>query len=116
MPVIRRSNVALDETNSSLRRLTLVNASVGAGYLDMGELIIAPGEKMPLHIHPAHEEAMYVLDGPLNYVLGDERGEAATGDVILAPANVQHEISNPSHEPRRIMFIFPTTNVQRVFL
>ena len=116
MPVIRRANVKVHEFLPGLNRLTLINASVGAGYLDMGELAIAPGEKVPLHIHATHEEGMYVLDGPLNYALGDETGVANEGDAILAPAGVKHEISNPGSEPRRVMFIFPTTNVQREFL
>ncbi len=116
MPVIRRANVKLDESNPDLKRLTLVSAAVGAGYLEMGEVTIAPGKKIPLHIHPTHEEGIYILEGPLDYVVGDEKGTVNTGDVLLAPVGVKHEISNPGREPRRIMFIFPTTNVQRKFL
>ena len=58
---------------------------------------------------------MYVLDGSLSYVPGDESGTVDMGDMVLAPAGVKHEITNPGPEPRRAMFIFPTTNVQRVF-
>ena len=115
MPVIRRSDGDVDDSNPDRRRLTLINAVFGAGYLEMGELTLAPGKGMPLHMHPTHEEGMYVLDGPLSYVLGDESGTVDTGDVVLAPTGVKHEITNPGPEPRRVMFIFPTTNVQRVF-
>ena len=116
MPVIRRSDVELDESNPDLKRRTLISAAVGAGHLEVGEVTIAPGQKIPLHIHPTHEEGVYIMEGPLDYVLGDETGVVNAGDVVLAPARVQHEISNPGAEPRRVMFIFPTTNVQRVFL
>lgn len=116
MTVIRRSNVKVDESTQGLKRLTLINAAAGAGYLEMGELTIAPGKRVPLHIHPAHEEGMYIMEGPMSYVLGDEKGVLDTGDVLFAPAGVRHELSNPSSVPRRVMFIFPTTNVQRVFL
>ena len=116
MPVIRHPDVKLDESTPNLKRLTLVSDEVGAGYLTLGELAIDPGKKVPLHIHPAHEEAMYVMEGPLHYVLGDETGVVNAGDVLLAPAGVKHELTNPGEGPRRIMFIFPTTNVQRVYL
>ena len=116
MPVIRRSDVELDESNPDLKRLTLINAAVGAGHLEVGEVTIAPGRKIPLHVHPTHEEGVYIMEGPLNYVLGDETGVVNAGDMVLAPARVKHEISNPGPEPRRVMFICPTTNVQRVFL
>ena len=116
MPVIRRSDIKSEEAQPGRQRLTLVNAALGAGHLDMGELAIAPGVHGPLHMHPAHEEAIYILEGPVSFVLGDESGTVDTGDVILAPAGVKHQIINSDSEPRRIMFIFPTTNVQRVLL
>ena len=116
MPIIRRSDVKLDESNPELKRLTLINAAAGAGYLELGEVTIAPGKQVPLHTHPTHEEGMYILEGPIDYVLGDESGTANVGDTLLAPAGVKHNLSNPGSEPRRVMFIFPTTNVQRVFL
>ena len=116
MPVIRRANIQADETNPDFKRLMLVNADAGAGYLEMGELTIVPGGQVPLHIHPTHEEGMYIIDGPLDYVLGDESGSVDTGDVLLAPAGVKHRVYNSGPEPRRLMFIFPTTNVQRRYL
>ena len=116
MPVIKREGVKLDESNPDLKRLVLINAAAGAGYLEMGEATIAPGKKIPLHIHPTHEEGIYIIEGPLDYVLGDESGVVQAGDAILAPTGVKHELSNPGPEPRRIMFIFPTTNVQREYL
>ena len=116
MPVIRHGDAKLAEAFPGVERLTLINADVGAGYLDMGELLVAPGKKIPLHLHPNHEEGMYIIEGPLDYVLGDETGVVNTGDAMLAPAGVKHGLTNSSSAPRRVMFIFPTTNVNRVFL
>lgn len=114
--VFRWADVAVDESDPDLKRRTMVSADVGSGYLHMGELTIMPGKEVPLHVHPTHEEGMYVMDGPLEFVLGDESGTVDKGDVLLAPPGVKHGLKNASDEPRRIMFIFPTTNVQRVYL
>ena len=116
MPIIRRTDVKHEEFLPGLLRLKLINAESGAGHLDVGELSIAPKQKVPLHVHHTHEEGMYVLDGPMNYVLGEESGVVQEGDVILAPVGVEHELSNPGSKPIRVMYIFPTTNVQREFL
>ena len=116
MPIIKRAHLKPDESNPDLKRLTLIDAAGGAGHLTVGELAIAPGKKIPMHIHQTHEEGIYIMDGPLNYVLGDETGVVDAGDVVLAPARVKHELSNSGPDPKRIMFIFPTTNVQREFV
>ncbi|MBM3944503.1 MAG: cupin domain-containing protein [SAR202 cluster bacterium] len=116
MTVIRRKDLKLDESMPNLKRLTLINDQTGAGYLTFGELTIAPGKSVPLHTHPTHEEGMYVMDGDLEFILGDEKGVLGKGDAMLAPAGVKHQLTNRSPEPRRVMFIFPTTNVKRQVL
>ncbi|MDA1189942.1 MAG: cupin domain-containing protein [Chloroflexi bacterium] len=114
--MIKRKDIKLDESSPNLKRLTLISDQHGAGYLTFGELIIAPGKSVPLHTHPTHEEGMYSLDGDLQYILGDETGVLGKGDAMLAPAGLKHKITNASSEPRRVMFIFPTTNVKREVL
>ena len=116
MPHIQRKLLTSNKSNPDLERLTLINAESGSGYLEVGEVTIAPGKKIPMHIHQTHEEGIYIMDGPLDYVLGDQSGTALAGEVILAPARIKHEITNNSTEARRIMFIFPTTNVHREFV
>ena len=116
MAVIRRADVKVDQSMTNLSRWTMVNAAGGAGHLEVGVLTIAPESEISLHIHPTHEEAMYIIEGPMSFVLGDERGEVDTGDMLLAPARVPHSLRNPSSEPKSLLFIFPTTNVQRQFL
>jgi len=116
MGVIRRRDIQLDESMPNLKRLTLISDEYQAGYLTFGELTIAPGKSVPLHTHPTHEEGMYSLDGDLEYILGDDTGVLGKGDAMLAPAGLKHKLTNLSSEPRRVMFIFPTTNVKREVL
>ena len=89
MPVIRRAGIRQDESNPDVERLTLVDAQSGSGYLTMGESTIAPAKKIPLHTHPTHEEGNYIMEDPLNYMVGDESG------VVLARTGVRHELPNP---------------------
>ena len=57
----KRADLKPDESNPDLKRLTLIDASAGAGYLTVGELTIAPGKKIPMHIHQTHEEGIYII-------------------------------------------------------
>ena len=88
MAIIRRDDITIDHSAPNTHRLTLINAELGAGHL-------------------------YILDGPMNYTLGDETGVLNTGDVMFAPAGIKHDLTNTGDEPRRVMFIFPTTNIVR---
>ena len=116
MPIIRASEFKDGEAFPGVERGRLVNSDIGASHLDMGELLIQPGKAVPMHIHETHEEAMYILDGPFEYVLGDETGVINTGDAMLAPAGVKHFLKNPTQQPKRLLFIFPTTKINRVLV
>lgn len=116
MPVIRRADVQADESNPNVRRLPFISTPIAAAYLEMAEFAFVAGKKARPHIHPTHEEVLYVIEGPLNYILGDEVGVLNAGDLLLAPTGVKHGITNPGSEPRRVMVIYPTRDVQRVFL
>ncbi len=55
----------------------------------------------PLHIHRSDDEAWYVLEGTLAFILGDERVEVPAGGAALAPAGTPHTFWNPRPEPAR---------------
>lgn len=116
MPVIRRAMLRQEQADPAVSFVPLIGDDVGAGYVTMSEVTIAPGASTSLHIHPTHEEAIYVMDGDLEFELGDERGVLRKGDALLAPPGVAHRLSNPGKEPRRVMAVFPTTNVRRQVL
>lgn len=45
------------------------------------------------HVHRAHADAFYVLDGELDFAVADERVPLAAGAFVLAPAGVVHSFS-----------------------
>jgi quercetin dioxygenase-like cupin family protein len=46
------------------------------------------GAASPLHIYRDADEMFYVIDGELTVFVGDERIEARSGDVVLAPKGI----------------------------
>ncbi len=59
------------------------------GALMASEMHFAPGGVGAMHEHP-HEQIIYVLDGELDFTMGDETFRVRKGDSLYAPPNVRH--------------------------
>jgi quercetin dioxygenase-like cupin family protein len=115
VPIIEKQDLTKREGSSpGLEAYDLVDAAQGSHSLRIGELTIAPNARVPRHIHPNTEEAMIILEGTLDVVLGDQRMTVGPGHIVLAPAGTMHGFLNRSPEPARLLFIFPTHEVERV--
>ena len=54
-----------------------------------------PGESGPgAHVHRAHADSFWVLDGELTFELADELRRVGPGGFVLVPANVVHTFRN----------------------
>lgn len=115
MPIVKKQDLSTREGAApGLEVYDLVDATQGSHSLKIGELTMAPNARVPRHIHPNTEEAMIILEGTLEVVLGDQRITAGPGDTVLAPAGTVHGFLNRSQEPARLLFVFPTHQVERV--
>ena len=52
-----------------------------------------PGYVAPRHTHPG-EEIIYILEGTLEYEIGDKRVRVKPGDVLFVPAGTVHTAKN----------------------
>jgi mannose-6-phosphate isomerase-like protein (cupin superfamily) len=57
----------------------------------------------PPHIHHAHEEGFYVLEGELEFVVGTETVRAGPGTFVMVPIGVAHTFRNPTAQPARFL-------------
>ena len=117
MPIIKKQdNKTREGSSPGLEVRDIVDAEQGTHALKIGEVTIAPNTRLPRHIHTNTEEAMVVLEGTLDVVLGRERMTIGPGHTVLAPAGTTHGFVNRSDEPARILFIFPTHGPDRVLV
>ena len=56
------------------------------------------------------EEAMVIVEGSLEAILGDQVVTLGEGDTVLAPAGVKHGFENRSGATARLLAIFPKTS------
>ena len=57
----------------------------------------------PLHVHEDEDDAFYVLDGELTFLLPDGELAAPAGTFVLVPPGVEHTFENRTDEPVRIL-------------
>ena len=115
MPIIESRDVFKRAGSSpGLEVQDLVDAAHGSESLKIGVVTVAPNTRLPRHIHTNTEEAMVVLEGTLDALVGSQRLIIGPGDSVLAPAGTVHGFVNRYEEPARILFVFPTHNPDRV--
>ena len=109
MPIIdHRTEPPLEKLEGrSARRF--VNREAGAESLTVGELVMHHGSALRLHTHPT-DEAILLVEGSVEMVVGDESHIGSPGDTLLAPPETPHRLVNDSGADARMYTIFPTDN------
>ena len=86
------------------------------GSLGVVEMTLAPGDTgPPLHVHPTHAEAFYVLAGDLSLQVGDEVVTGGPGTWACAPKDVAHTLANLGTENGRVLCLFAPGGFERRF-
>ena len=116
MPIIHLSDAPTEEGYPGVNRAVLVDATQGSQSLWVGHLTIGPGDVVTTHVHPDTEEAMIIVEGNLEAILGDEVVNLGPGDTVLAPAGVKHGFVNRSSSTATLLAAFPKTSFQRVLV
>ena len=76
-----------------------------AGGLDMYEVMIPPGAGVPApHYHVHVDEAIYVVEGSMEYTIDGHRREIGVGGRAFCPRGGVHHFKNLSHERTRAIF------------
>ncbi|HTK06560.1 MAG TPA: cupin domain-containing protein [Ktedonobacteraceae bacterium] len=60
----------------------------------------------PPHLHRAHEEGFYVLEGELEFVAGNKVLRAPQGTWVMVPVGTLHTFRNPTDKPARFLNTF----------
>ena len=75
--------------------------------LGVAEFAVPPhAPTPPPHIHHAHEEGFYILEGELEFLAGTEILRAGQGTWVMVPMGTVHTFSNPTDKPARFLNTF----------
>ena len=64
----------------------------GGEFIKVGIVTYEAGEAPPPHSHPNDEQWIYMLEGRLTHLLGDEIVTVGPGDLVHIPRNTVHGI------------------------
>ena len=85
----------------------LEDGSSTRNTMAIAEFAFPPHSPSPFpHIHHAHEEGFYVLEGELEFKVNGETIHAGTGSFVMVPIGVPHTFSNPGDKPARFLNTF----------
>jgi quercetin dioxygenase-like cupin family protein len=71
--------------------------------LSLIEFEVAPGGGVQPHFHKGHSDSFYVLEGEVEFHVGDLVVTGSPGTYVLAPPNVVHFFTNASNERARLL-------------
>ena len=64
---------------------------------------IVAGRELEAHVHQEEDDAFYILEGEMTFVLGDEEFKAGPGAFVLVPPGVEHGFRNDGEVPVRML-------------
>lgn len=76
------------------------------GVLTLIQDNLKPGFDLGLHLHRAHTEIFYILDGEVEFTVGEKPVNATTGSVIYLPAGTPHAATSTTGG-KMLMFYTP---------
>ncbi len=85
----------------------MVDASDSDGHLGMFEQKSRRGFSPPRHVHHREDTALFVVDGAITAVVGDDRRELTTGGFVWLPRDVPHTFRVDSDTARLLELITP---------
>jgi quercetin dioxygenase-like cupin family protein len=86
----------------------------GGAYFAMEALVPAGGGPPP-HIHTREDETFYVLEGEIEFLLGEETILAGPGDFVNVPRQTVHRFLNVGAETARLILTFTPAGIDRWF-
>jgi quercetin dioxygenase-like cupin family protein len=86
----------------------------GGAYFAM-EALVPPGGGPPPHIHTREDETFYLLEGEIEFLLGEQLIVAGPGDFVNVPRGTVHRFQNTGTDSARLVLTFTPAGIERWF-
>jgi quercetin dioxygenase-like cupin family protein len=85
------------------------------GKYALWEAVVLPGGGPPPHVHSREEEGFYVLEGEINFTIGDQRHVATAGMFANMPVGTPHSFKNESDKPAKMLISIAPAGLEKMF-
>src|SRR3974377_875961 len=114
MPIISKQDLSKRSGAApGLETCVLVGKDHGSQSLQIEEVTVSPNARIQRCVNPHPEVPSVGQEGRLDALLGRERMAIGPGHTVLAPAGTAHGFLNRYDQPARVLFVFPTHQVER---
>lgn len=93
----------------------LAAADTGGAYI-LAEQTVPPGMGVPPHVHTREDEVFFVLEGEMEFVVGDQTVMGKAGDILHAPRGVPHGYKGAGSRPARARFMAIPGDIEVMFM
>ena len=93
-----------------------LSAEDTGGAYSMIEETSPPGGGPPPHLHRDEDEALCVLEGEVEFLLGEGTIPAGAGTCVHVPRGTLHTFKNVGTSPSRVLGVFTPGGFERFFL
>jgi quercetin dioxygenase-like cupin family protein len=93
----------------------LVTGEETDGAYFVMEAWVPPGGGPGPHIHTREDETFYVLEGEVEFLLGDDVITAGPGDFVSVPRGTVHRFHNASDVTARLVLTFTPAGIEGFF-
>jgi mannose-6-phosphate isomerase-like protein (cupin superfamily) len=85
--------------------------------VNVSVITMAPNAHGPeTHVHADEDDAFFILDGELRFLLDEGEVAAPQGTFVLVPPGVRHTFRNPLDRPTRVLNIHAPAGFDRRLL
>ena len=85
------------------------------GAFTLGEEVTPPQGGPPPHLHTHEDETFYVVEGELEFVVGESTISAGAGSVVHGPRSIPHSFRNVGSTPSRMAVIITPAGLEGFF-
>lgn len=93
-----------------------VPSAATAGAITTHEGVLAPGDRVPRHVHDSADQLLYVVEGEVEVTVGSDTWTARSEDFVSKPHGVPHGFANVGSEPARVLEITAGDSFERFTL
>lgn len=89
------------------RQIVKLDGSQTGGVFSLMEQCYRPGAGVPLHFHTQEDAVFYIVEGHMDFTVGDRRISADAGATVLLPRGVPHSSRAGERGARALVTMFP---------
>jgi quercetin dioxygenase-like cupin family protein len=94
---------------------TLLSGAQTGGTFALLEALVPAHTGPPPHIHHAEDETFTLLEGVLDFHVGDDVHRAEPSSVIFVPRGTRHHFSNVGDSLARMLFMYSPAGMEGMF-